>query len=343
MKCQRWLYTADEYEIRGNLQTLYLKNTKRIYTLDEYALREGEDGQEAIVCVNENAAEDNETLSNIVYIYSAAWIISITSLAIAFVLCIAVPGLTTYRAVMPCFVASLLVSYIILVVRGLGPLPSSLMCYSYGVGLQFSFLAAFFWLNVIAFDLWRSISTPVISPGPLRLLAYMTYGWGCPLLFVGTAVAFDKIKDLQIASTFRPRFEQECWFHGTEARFAFFYGPISAILIINLIFFILTLFAIRSKVVAQEVEKHHSLWRLSIELAVIMGLCWIMEVVSWAVGGDASYWYATDIINALQGLLVLIIIARRPNVTTWVKQSLGGRSNDVDEGSTFSYVQQEKK
>uniref|UniRef100_T1JEI0 G-protein coupled receptors family 2 profile 2 domain-containing protein n=1 Tax=Strigamia maritima TaxID=126957 RepID=T1JEI0_STRMM len=259
MRCKRWVYSKDDFY--DNTTSIYIKSQKRTYEIDEFDLRGTKQNQEAIVCASETSTLEIPTQDITIYIYSTAWIISIVSLTIAFVLCIAVPAVTTYRAMMPCYIASLLASYIILVIRGLGlAFSSPFACYAVGVALQFSFLSTFFWLNVISFDFYRKVTKPVLNPGRLRLIAYMLYAWGCPL------------------------------------RYAF-------------------------------------------ELVIIMGLFWITEVLSWAVGGDIRYWYATDIVNALQGFFTLIVIARRPKIRSWLRNKCCGCKKDVEEECAFSYVE----
>lgn len=48
-------------------------------------------------------------------------------------------------------------------------------------------------------------------------------------------------------------------------------------------------------------------------LFFLMGLNWVMELVSWWLGGDPLKWSAFDLINALQGVLVFVLfVLRRP-------------------------------
>lgn len=47
----------------------------------------------------------------------------------------------------------------------------------------FSFMAAFFWLSVISFDLWQNfrITGPIRIGQRKRFIMYSTYAWGVPL------------------------------------------------------------------------------------------------------------------------------------------------------------------
>nr|CAD7393943.1 unnamed protein product [Timema cristinae] len=58
-------------------------------------------------------------------------------------------------------------------------------------------------------------------------------------------------------------------------------------------------------------EKHSELsggrlW-LYMKLFSLMGVTWLTEIISWAVGGPSYYWYVTDIVNILRAVFVFII------------------------------------
>lgn len=50
------------------------------------------------------------------------------------------------------------------------------------------------------------------------------------------------------------------------------------------------------------------------KLVVVMGVTWIADVLSWAVGGPAEVWYFTDLINCLQGVFIFIVVGCQPQV-----------------------------
>lgn len=45
-----------------------------------------------------------------------------------------------------------------------------------------------------------------------------------------------------------------------------------------------------------------------------MGVTWVADVISWAVGGPHYVWYLTDLINALQGVLIFVVVGCQPQV-----------------------------
>lgn len=57
-----------------------------------------------------------------------------------------------------------------------------------------------------------------------------------------------------------------------------------------------------------------ALGRVCMKLVIVMGVTWIIDVISWAVGGPNYIWYATDVINALQGLFIFMVVCIQPQV-----------------------------
>ncbi|KAF4529144.1 hypothetical protein B566_EDAN017472 [Ephemera danica] len=59
---------------------------------------------------------------------------------------------------------------------------------------------------------------------------------------------------------------------------------------------------------------------LFVKLSALMGLPWIMEIVSWAVGGEDHYWYFTDAINMLRSVFIFIVFCCKPKVWEMLKR-----------------------
>lgn len=51
------------------------------------------------------------------------------------------------------------------------------------------------------------------------------------------------------------------------------------------------------------------------KLVVVMGVTWILDVISWAVGGPHYIWYFTDFINAAQGFFIFCVVGLQPQVS----------------------------
>lgn len=52
-----------------------------------------------------------------------------------------------------------------------------------------------------------------------------------------------------------------------------------------------------------------------IKLVVVMGVLWITDAISWAVGGPQEIWYLTDFINSLHGVFIFIVVGCQPQVS----------------------------
>lgn len=57
-----------------------------------------------------------------------------------------------------------------------------------------------------------------------------------------------------------------------------------------------------------------ALGKVCLKLVIVMGVTWIIDVISWAVGGPGYIWYVTDVINAMQGVLIFIVVGCQPQV-----------------------------
>lgn len=63
-----------------------------------------------------------------------------------------------------------------------------------------------------------------------------------------------------------------------------------------------------------------TLGRICMKLVIVMGITWVADVVSWAVGGPQYIWYFTDLINAFQGVLIFVAVGFQPQVRAALKR-----------------------
>lgn len=90
-------------------------------------------------------------------------------------------------------------------------------CSIVAVLMHFAFLAAFFWLNTMCFNIWWTFRD--FRPSSMerrqeicRLHLYEIYAWGFPTIIVGVAAILDYTGNENLL---RPRFgEKSCWFYG---------------------------------------------------------------------------------------------------------------------------------
>jgi len=154
-----------------------------------------------------------------------------------------------------------------------------LACFLVSILTHYGYLAAFFWMNVSAFDLHRNFkqnsSHVILSMVTLkeRLPKYLAYGWLSPLLIVITCLSIDFSVTFSNKYSLKPCyagylegcsnvidtnpqeqclkrhknyiFIQSCYIQNGRANLFFFGIPIAIIIGVNAVFYFLTIFNIR--------------------------------------------------------------------------------------------------
>lgn len=193
---------------------------------------------------------------------------------------------------------------------------SELLCISVGFIIHITFLATFFWTNIMAYDVWRTISRMKpkrITSNSRRYLYYSLYAWGATLFISLPALILDNTNLVPLR--YRPNMGvKRCWLSGTPAFLMYFNGPVGVVLITNLIFFIMTIWTLiqfRNTTMILQVKKDKKRFYLYIKLFLIMGLIWITEFIPWLSGIYKLYAIA-GILNSLHGVyLFFIFVCKR--------------------------------
>ncbi|XP_076233923.1 G-protein coupled receptor Mth2 [Calliopsis andreniformis] len=215
-------------------------------------------------------------------------------------------------------VTSLAVSYIVLSIQNLKPQEGGnhTICLALGFLLYFGFISVFFWLNVVSFNIWRTVWFKhfPIKDKPLFMI-YCIFGWGGPICFLIATLVVHHIDGRHL----RPGFgEQSCWFSGSQQTWAYFYGPIAILLTLNIIYLGLTSWRLWHQYRDYSGNTLRALrfkCLLYVKLILVMGVTWIFEVLSYADGSKNNFWIPTDILNALQGFIIfLLLVATRKRV-----------------------------
>lgn len=215
-------------------------------------------------------------------------------------------------------VTSLAVSYIILSVQNLrlSEEKDYTICTSLGFILYFGFISVFFWLNIVSFNIWRTVwfKDFIIADKPL-FITYSIIGWGGPLCFLIVSLIAHHVDGTHLKPGFG---NNTCWFNGPEQTWAYFYGPIAILLTLNIIYLGLTGWRLWHQYKDYSGSNLRSLrfkCLLYVKLIFVMGITWIFEVVSFIDHNKNDFWIPTDILNALQGLIIfLLLVAMRKRV-----------------------------
>ncbi|CAL4070174.1 unnamed protein product, partial [Meganyctiphanes norvegica] len=125
--------------------------------------------------------------------------------------------------------------------------------------LHFFFLAIFFWLAVMVFDIWNKVNS-LAAQAPLATLDIFwchLFAWGCPALFVLVSVIVHFAVDRYNPDVLRPGIgEASCWFAGPTEHLVYFYGPIAIVVVVCIVFFIMSYLKYRT--INQETMKIES-------------------------------------------------------------------------------------
>jgi len=193
------------------------------------------------------------------YLSAVCSVISLVALAFQFAVYMAFPVLrnTPGRCII-CLVVSLFVGQLLFLLVKTGSSVSPGFCIGQAATLHYAFLAAFFWMNVMAVDIYRAFSA---SPGAAasssspfgarrRFAGYSAYAWLTAAAVVGVAVALDLSG---VGGQYRPHYgHRVCWFGSRGGLLVLFGAPVGVLLTANIILFALSVRQIRSASRASE-------------------------------------------------------------------------------------------
>lgn len=289
-----------------------------------------DDGPTVFTCVEKHGPQRNDIRFTL---YPMGLFLSVFFLAVTLIASCLLPS--TYHVLhwrcQTNHVACLLIGDLLLAITQLsGGALDGPACVAIAITMHFIFLAAFFWLNTMCFNIWwtfRDLRPASLDKGQevCRLRFYELYAWGGPLLIAGVGAIMDHLPEDSHPNLLKPRFgQQRCWFYGDVEVFYYFYGPVGILLLLNLTLFAATARELTCGLWKTEVVKSNTeratLGRVCLKLVVVMGITWVADVVSWLVGGPAYVWYFTDLINALQGVLIFAVVGCQPQVWAAVKR-----------------------
>ncbi|XP_020278460.1 G-protein coupled receptor Mth2-like [Pseudomyrmex gracilis] len=275
-------------------------------------------GEIALTCFDESSSSSTSvwkyTLVCIVSIISAIFLIA--TLAVYVIL----PELRELQdKAMMAAVTTMAVSYTVLSIQHLRPSMQDerTTCVTFGFILYFSFMSAFFWLNIVAFNVWRAVWFKNFRVREKSLFyAYCVWGWGVPACFLITSLTMHHVEGQHLKPGFG---DYSCWFGGRLQTWVYFYGPVAVLLTLNIIYLGLTSWRLWHQYRDYTGSKLRVLrfkCLLYIKLVLVMGITWIFELLSFAVDTKIEeFWIPTDLINGLQGFIIfLLLVATRKRV-----------------------------
>ncbi|XP_042878725.1 uncharacterized protein LOC122257495 [Penaeus japonicus] len=310
----------------GYLKTWAKTLSPRDYCIDKFSDREGRISDGALECTG--MCSTWEKTRNI--LFPVCMVISVVFLLLIVVCYCAAPILLKntgwYHL---CHVLSLITAYMSAVMmQFLKSVLQPTSCIAFAITMQFAYLAAFFWLSVLCFDVWRlfrSLNDKLRPPRPIPPFVYHLYAWNGPLIISSVTLGLQYVDEDDVPWLIKPHLgKYKCWFEADMEGLVFFYLYIAILLSANCLFIGHTywvkrkmdksLAALRSDRsgakpaadVTRRKRNYYSEFKTKFLLLALMSSCWVAEVLSWQIP-PAELWALTDVINTLQGFFIFVI------------------------------------
>ncbi|XP_023288842.1 G-protein coupled receptor Mth2 isoform X3 [Orussus abietinus] len=294
----------------------------------------------AVVCFRQEDRKQAITMT----IYPIGIAFSVPFLMITFLVYVALPELRNLHGkTVMCYVGALALGYSFLFVVQVdhdGAMPY-VACKTLAFIIHFSFLASFFWLNVMCFDIWwtfggfRSLQGSAKQREKKKFIMYSIYAWGCATLLTAVCMVMDLVPGIP-KHYIRPEFGVgSCWYYTNMARAIYFYGPMGVTVACNICLFVSTAI----KIVRHKKDTAHHLkgsdsrrhddnkqwFNLYLKLFIVMGISWSMEIISWLFEESSPkyIWYVSDIGNTLQGVIIFVIFVWKSKIKRLLLKRFG--------------------
>ncbi|XP_056008745.1 adhesion G protein-coupled receptor E3-like [Ostrea edulis] len=311
--CLSRIFRQNEFELI-NSTTIFVFSLNR--TMHDFTLSENE--SDAYVCINGTEIDDQITYTKLAIYFSkeesllsfVGGILSLMCLLVCLIVYVCSPKLQNVPGKnLMCLMTSLFVAQLFhLVAPFIFEMKNQSLCKALSIVTHFAFLAAFFWMNVMSFDIFFTFSTGFTKLGEKgtsskRMRLYWLYAWLGAVIIVGSAASVEYTSD----SSFKPGYgDGVCWISNSSGLLVFFLVPIAILLFSNFVFFFIAAISIHmsSKKTSRILKRKNTCKLLIyIKLSVVMGLTWCFGFSAAATNSQAL-WYLFIFFNALQGFFI---------------------------------------
>ncbi|RZF34488.1 hypothetical protein LSTR_LSTR011730 [Laodelphax striatellus] len=318
-------------------------SANRIFNSTEYCIdfRQDEQQPSAFVCRN---------IGGKIRFYPYLYFLNSLFFVITFLVYLVLPSLRNSKGYLVLnYCATAAIGYASNAVIQIDVIENDSICAFVAYTIYFFLMASYFWLNVMCYDIYSAFKTMksvARSKSKRRnvMIAHCCYAWGSPFIMLVFAYVIDMYGPDFIL---KPRMAvTSCWFGQTESLYMYFYGPMMILLAANMYFFAITIYKLyqvskqTEMLKNTESKRHHQKEKdrcyLYGKLFVVMGVTWIMEVVSERIGGAEFWWYPTDIINICQGIGIFVIFVVKRRVLYMLNQKFCPSLNLINESEAPS-------
>nr|XP_045604829.1 uncharacterized protein LOC123762358 [Procambarus clarkii] len=309
LTCEKFLLPASEFTMSAN-GTVVAEEYNRTFQSHEYEQTEGG----VLICIIHTETDKFSPLMG--WVSLAGLGLSCVCLILHLTAFFIVPDLRNLSGknlASLCLV--LLAAYTTFILSVFGE-PGKSECFILAAALYYFLLSSFCWMNVMAFDIWRTLK---LATSHLRVpagrqwgkfLIYSINGWLMPAVALTVVVSTDLLRPDGLPPHYFPALgERWCWFGQRKALLVFFAAPTVTIMLINLVLFILS-----SRIIAVTTQSttkitscapHYNQFKLYLRLALLMGLTWLSGVVAGYLQVE-PVWYTFVLLNTLQGVFIFV-------------------------------------
>nr|XP_053653360.1 probable G-protein coupled receptor Mth-like 1 [Cherax quadricarinatus] len=230
---------------------------------------------------------------------------------------------------------------------------NDLTCVILALVMQLGYLAAFFWLSVLCFEVWRKVKSlsKYLPSTAMPVWVYPLFAFGGPFMIGIITACMQYLAPDNVPGILKPYIgEAKCWFRGELELFLYFYGPITVLFACNIGFIGHTYWNFRkfdnntavlrnftndkpvgdAKTTARPSLEHThrrrnyiSDFKQQFSLLVLMSTCWVAEILSWKIP-PPEMWAVTDIMNTLQGFFIFLIFLANASKRKHLKNKYPG-------------------
>lgn len=261
--CQRLVLMSHEYTRLVN-GTVILNETGQMFHPEDY--ESDQDGQNITICAEGNQLDTYFRYSDGQrFLSDICLAVSVVCLALHIAIHTALPKLRNLpgKNLLSLSCALFTAQLLFLMGIGLREVVGYGLCAAMGVMTHWSYLAAFFWMNVMGFDICRTFSGSLTRhrgiPGREQRSTfryYSLYAWGFPTLIVTLGLTLDLS---HLSEYYAPHYGSHmcwmddwapaygtkvCWISNRSGLGVFFVLPMAVLLFENLILFSCTVFSI---------------------------------------------------------------------------------------------------
>lgn len=351
LSCPKFLLAPEDYEFKDeNNKTIFIETYEKYFTENEFKLNED---QSVEICVGSLGQRlINKFGQYMGYITAVGLGVSIVFLVLHLLAFLVVPDLQNLSGKNLASLCIALLLANISFMSGQRIETGTRSCAASGIITYYGYLASFFWMLTMAFDIWRTLKIATfelrVSSGKQwkKFIIYSIWSWTAPLILMIAAVVTDLSPSGSVNIYVRPFFGvHSCWFGHRQALLIFFAAPFAVIMIANIGFFASSAHMIFSTTSTTRYTASGSTqrdFRLYIRLALVMGLTWLTGLFGGYLDIDAL-WYSFIALNTLQGLFIFLAFTCNDKVIRTIKELIctkldyDGTTSDVKERRPPSY------